>query len=282
MSGWPRPAAASMTWRPACACSTATSGRTSAGTLMRFDRSRRTPRQRLAALPTRSASGSRVCDRGWTWPSGPSTPTWQRIASHFTAAVEAELHGWDAFAERLQATAAAKTGSARDRAETGIKELRRRRLAVTERLDDLRDAPERPGGSTKSASPPRAMSWNGWRTTCRHHSSKGGNTHEPVTHTTNRIRWTIGINGALSVAFGAMILAWPGIRLYALTILFGAYALAAESSASSTPPASRRDAAGRPCRACSASASGLPSWRGRASPLSGCCMSSRPTRSRSA
>ena len=61
--------------------------------------------------------------------------------SHFTAAVEAELHGWDAFAERLQATAAAKTGSARDGAETGIRELRGRRLAVTERLDDLRDAP---------------------------------------------------------------------------------------------------------------------------------------------
>ena len=47
-----------------------------------------------------------------------------------------------------------------------------------------------------------------------------------VSQTTNRIRWTIGINGALSVAFGAMILAWPGISLYALTILFGAYALA--------------------------------------------------------
>ena len=47
-----------------------------------------------------------------------------------------------------------------------------------------------------------------------------------VSHTTKRIRWTIGINGALSVAFGAMILAWPGISLYALTILFGAYALA--------------------------------------------------------
>ena len=40
-----------------------------------------------------------------------------------------------------------------------------------------------------------------------------------------RIRWTFGIDGALSVAFGAMILAWPGISLYALTILFGAYAL---------------------------------------------------------
>ena len=136
------PAAASTTWRPACACGTATSGKTSAGMLMRFGRSTQTPRQRLAALPTRSGSGSRVCDRGWTWPSGPSNADLAEDRAHFTAAVEAELHGWDAFAERLQATAAAKTGSARDQAETGIKELRRRRLAVTQSLDDLRDAPE--------------------------------------------------------------------------------------------------------------------------------------------
>jgi len=45
-------------------------------------------------------------------------------------------------------------------------------------------------------------------------------------HTLSRVRWAIGINGALSVAFGVMILAWPSISLYALTILFGAYALA--------------------------------------------------------
>lgn len=60
----------------------------------------------------------------------------------FTAAVEAELHAWDGFAERLQATAAGKTPNARDRAEAGLKELRRRRLAVAERLDDLRNAPQ--------------------------------------------------------------------------------------------------------------------------------------------
>lgn len=47
-----------------------------------------------------------------------------------------------------------------------------------------------------------------------------------VSDTTTRLRWTIGVNGALSLAFGAMILAWPGIGLYALTILFGAYSLA--------------------------------------------------------
>jgi uncharacterized membrane protein HdeD (DUF308 family) len=45
-------------------------------------------------------------------------------------------------------------------------------------------------------------------------------------HTVKRVRWAIGINGVLSVLFGAMILAWPGIGLYALTILFGAYATA--------------------------------------------------------
>jgi len=41
-----------------------------------------------------------------------------------------------------------------------------------------------------------------------------------------RLRWAIGINGALSVVFGALILTWPDISLYALTILFGAYTLA--------------------------------------------------------
>lgn len=41
-----------------------------------------------------------------------------------------------------------------------------------------------------------------------------------------KMRWVVGINGLLSIAFGVVILLWPGISLYALTILFGAYALA--------------------------------------------------------
>jgi uncharacterized membrane protein HdeD (DUF308 family) len=41
-----------------------------------------------------------------------------------------------------------------------------------------------------------------------------------------KMRWAVGLNGLLSVAFGVVILIWPGISLYALTILFGAYALA--------------------------------------------------------
>ena len=41
-----------------------------------------------------------------------------------------------------------------------------------------------------------------------------------------KMRWALGLNGVLSVAVGVVILVWPGISLYALTILFGAYALA--------------------------------------------------------
>jgi uncharacterized membrane protein HdeD (DUF308 family) len=41
-----------------------------------------------------------------------------------------------------------------------------------------------------------------------------------------RVRWALGINGVASLAFGVIILAWPGISLYALVILFGAFSLA--------------------------------------------------------
>ena len=39
----------------------------------------------------------------------------------------------------------------------------------------------------------------------------------------NRVRWTLGINGVLSLAFGALIIVWPGISLEALTLAFGIY-----------------------------------------------------------
>jgi uncharacterized membrane protein HdeD (DUF308 family) len=41
-----------------------------------------------------------------------------------------------------------------------------------------------------------------------------------------KIRWAIGIDGVLSVAFGVVVLLWPGISLYALTILVGAWFVA--------------------------------------------------------
>jgi uncharacterized membrane protein HdeD (DUF308 family) len=41
-----------------------------------------------------------------------------------------------------------------------------------------------------------------------------------------KMRWVLGLHGLASVVFGVIILAWPGISVYALTILFGAYTLA--------------------------------------------------------
>ncbi len=41
-----------------------------------------------------------------------------------------------------------------------------------------------------------------------------------------RVRWALGISGVLSVAFAVVILIWPGISLFALVILFGAFSLA--------------------------------------------------------
>jgi uncharacterized membrane protein HdeD (DUF308 family) len=42
----------------------------------------------------------------------------------------------------------------------------------------------------------------------------------------SKVRWALGLNGVLSIALGVAIIIWPGISLYALVILFGAYALA--------------------------------------------------------
>ena len=41
-----------------------------------------------------------------------------------------------------------------------------------------------------------------------------------------KLRWAIGINGALSLALGVVIIIWPGISLFSLVIVFGAFALA--------------------------------------------------------
>jgi hypothetical protein len=52
----------------------------------------------------------------------------------FAAAVEDELRSWDTYLERLQATAAAKAGNARERAEAAIADVRTRRIAVYDGL----------------------------------------------------------------------------------------------------------------------------------------------------
>jgi uncharacterized membrane protein HdeD (DUF308 family) len=41
-----------------------------------------------------------------------------------------------------------------------------------------------------------------------------------------KLRWALGLNGAISVAAGVVILVWPGISLFALTVLFGAWTAA--------------------------------------------------------
>jgi uncharacterized membrane protein HdeD (DUF308 family) len=40
------------------------------------------------------------------------------------------------------------------------------------------------------------------------------------------VRWALGLHGLASTLFGVMILVWPSISVYALTIVFGAYVLA--------------------------------------------------------
>ena len=65
------------------------------------------------------------------------------------------------------------------------------------------------------------------------------------------MRWALGLSGALSIAFGVVIIVWPGISLFALVILFGAFAFASGivglGSAISSPIA--RAAAGSSSRA---------------------------------
>lgn len=41
-----------------------------------------------------------------------------------------------------------------------------------------------------------------------------------------RVRWALGINGILSIAFAVVILVWPDISLKALVLLFGALSFA--------------------------------------------------------
>ena len=57
----------------------------------------------------------------------------------FAAAVEDELRSWDTYLERLQASAVAKAGTAREQAEAAIGDVRSRRIAVYERLAQARD-----------------------------------------------------------------------------------------------------------------------------------------------
>jgi hypothetical protein len=58
-------------------------------------------------------------------------------ASQFNDALEAELHRWDAYLDRMQTKAAAKTGAARERAEAVVTDLRQRRVSIGKSLSDV-------------------------------------------------------------------------------------------------------------------------------------------------
>jgi len=49
---------------------------------------------------------------------------------------------------------------------------------------------------------------------------------QAITSQITKARWALGINGALSVALGVVIIVWPNISLFSLVIVFGAFALA--------------------------------------------------------
>jgi hypothetical protein len=54
--------------------------------------------------------------------------------SAFAAAVDSELRGLDAYLERLQTQAATQSGESREHAEAAIGDLRKRRVALAERI----------------------------------------------------------------------------------------------------------------------------------------------------
>lgn len=56
----------------------------------------------------------------------------------FADALEAELHDWDTYLERLQTKAATKAGTTREQAEGAIADLRERRNDVADRLGAIR------------------------------------------------------------------------------------------------------------------------------------------------
>ena len=67
-----------------------------------------------------------------------------RVAAEFAAtedqfnnALDAELRRWDAYLDRMQTKAAAKTGAARERAEAAIADLRQRRISAGKSLADV-------------------------------------------------------------------------------------------------------------------------------------------------
>jgi uncharacterized membrane protein HdeD (DUF308 family) len=84
-----------------------------------------------------------------------------------------------------------------------------------------------------------------------------------------KVRWALGLSGLLAIVFAIVILVWPSISLFALVILFGAFALARGiiglGTAISSPIKEGR-AGGSCLRAWPASPSAWPSFSSRTCP----------------
>jgi len=93
--------------------------------------------ERLVLLTTRIdvTEKSLAADASDEWPT-------------FSAAVTAELASWDTYLERLQTSVAAKAGKAREQAEAAIGDVRSRRIALGERLAQVRGSA---GAASKEA-----------------------------------------------------------------------------------------------------------------------------------
>ncbi len=95
--------------------------------------------EKLGRLKTRLAVAehSLVADVSEDWPT-------------FATAVEDELRSWDTYLERLQASVATRQWKARDQAEAAIGRVRTHRIAVHERLTQVRGAAgDRPQAARK-------------------------------------------------------------------------------------------------------------------------------------
>jgi uncharacterized membrane protein HdeD (DUF308 family) len=87
--------------------------------------------------------------------------------------------------------------------------------------------PQDIGGFSDSATTPVAQEWAS--STPKRRSSMSSLLQQAGQIADKKLtsmRWALGLNGALSVALGIVIIVWPNISLFSLVIVFGAFTLA--------------------------------------------------------
>jgi uncharacterized membrane protein HdeD (DUF308 family) len=98
-------------------------------------------------------------------------------------------------------------------------------IAVSRRVAEFPQAVGRPADDRRQRVPQQSGGQNNsiWRSPMESMFDRAA---EAVDTRLTKMRWALGLNGVLSIGVGVVILVWPGISLFALTILFGAYTLA--------------------------------------------------------